>query len=164
MVYAKTVTESSGGSADSPSRNALKITGGLIYDFELYLPPGSSGLLHVWIMHGNYQVWPSVAGETFFGDNTLIAFEDRYLVTAPPYQLDIYSYNLDDTYDHKFQVRIGQVSAELFIASYLPSMAFADLGEAMKSIVAAQELERANRQNLIEDYVGEPIPIEEEGS
>lgn len=139
MVYTKTILSAAGGSKSNPTREDMFLTSGLIYQFECYFPPGSSGLLHVAVFDGGFQVWPSEAEETFFGDNTLISFPDRYYIDSPRKAFTIAHWNEDDTYAHSFQVRIGQVSAKVFIASFLPNMAMDELTQELQGAAVVQE-------------------------
>jgi len=141
-IYTKTVIAAAGGSAAVPIDADMPVTNGIIYQFELYFPPGSSGLLKVKVNDGAFQVWPSEPGEWFFGDNSLISFSDRYYIQAPDHRFKIWHYNLDEAYDHTFQVRIGQVTAEMFIASFLPGYAQADLAPLLEQLIAVQEVEK----------------------
>jgi len=93
-------------------------------------------------------LWPSEPEETFFGDNTLISFPDRYYIVSPRKALTILSWNEDDTYAHSFQIRIGQVSAEVFIASFLPSMSMDKMTEQIAAV--AQEKEKASEVSMEE--------------
>ena len=164
MIYSKTLTSKINGVAGNPSRADLPVTNGLIYQVQIYLPPGSSGLLYVWICDGAYQAWPSEPGERFFGDNVVISFPDMYWIKAPDHKLKIWHYNLDDTYTHKFTVRIGQVSAEAFIQSFMPSFGQKPIEEVLKELAAQQETEKEARIKSIEDYFAleEEATIEEE--
>lgn len=146
MIFTKTISEAAGGTAASFSRHDMFFTLGLIYQFECYFPPGSSGLLHVSVWDGGYQVWPSEPGETFFGDNTLITFPDRYFIDSARKALIVQSWNEDDTYAHVFQLRIGQVSEEAFIASFLPSMSMDKITETIAELIAGQATAKAERQ------------------
>jgi len=139
VIYTKTILSLAGGSKSNPTKEDMFLTSGLIYQFELYFPPGSSGLLHVAIFDGGYQAWPSEQEETFFGDNTLISFPDRYYIASPRKAFTISHWNEDDTFAHSFQVRIGQVSAEVFIASFLPSMSMDKLTEQLAAVGVAQK-------------------------
>lgn len=139
MIYSKTVTSSKNGTAGNPSRADISVTQGLIYQVEIYLPPGSSGLMHLWINDGAFQVWPSMPGESFYGDAVQIIFEDMYWIKASDHRLILWHYNLDDTYDHGFTVRIGQHSEEAFIASLMPGMGLEAINESIKGMVTAQE-------------------------
>ena len=143
MIYTKTITESKGGSAANPTQYRMPVTEGLIYRFELYFPPGSSGLLYVCVEDGDHRIYPSEPGEWFFGDNTLIAFDDRLFITSEPHELFIYSYNLDTAYDHKYQIRLGEVSDPVLIQSMLPSIQMGSFTEDVAGLVASQDQSRA---------------------
>ena len=165
MIYCKTITAAAGMTAAAPTDSDLPVTDGLIYQFELYFPPGSSGLLYVRVADGGFPVWPSEPGEWFYGDNTLISFPDRYYIAAPDHKFKVWYYNLDDTYDHKFTVRIGQVSAEAFIQSFMPSFGQKPIEEVLKELAAQQEVEKESRIKAIEDYFAlEEEATVEEGS
>lgn len=114
-------------------------------------------MLKVRVTDGGYPLYPSEPSEWFFGDNTLISFPDKYFIQTPDQELTIWHYNEDDTFDHQFQIRIGQVLAEIFIASFLPSMAYESIGESIAAITAAQEEEKAARAAVIEEYLGSPL-------
>lgn len=151
MIYTKTIIEAAGGSAGNPSLNRMPVTGGLIYRFELYFPPGSSGLLNVAVKDGGAALYPSEPGEWFFGDNTLIAFNDLYIVSSRPTVLNIWCYNLDTDFDHKFQVRIGQVLDPVIMQYYLPSLNQDNLVEQLAAIIESQNVGRdAARARAIE--------------
>jgi len=152
VIYCKTITAASGGSAGSPKDTDLPVTDGLIYQFELYFPPGSSGLLYVRVADGGFPVWPSEPGEWFYGDNTLISFPDRYYIAAPDHKFKVWYYNLDDTYDHKFTVRIGQVTAAAFISSFIPSYGQSSIEDVLKALADQQASEKEARVAKIGDY------------
>jgi len=164
MIYCKTISASSGGSASSPDDADLPVTYGLIYQFELYFPPGSSGLFHVRVADGSFPVWPSEPGEWFYGYNTLISFPDRYYSAAPDHKFKIWYYNEDDTYDHIFTVRIGQVSSQVFISSFIPGFGQKSIEEVMMELKEAERAEKEVRIKEIEEYFAleEEATIEEE--
>ena len=127
----------------APSQYLMPVTKGLVYKFELYFPPGSSGLLRVAVEDGGHRLWPSEPGEWFFGDNITISFEDNYFVASDPHSFFIYVYNLDIEYAHEFQVRIGQASDPMFIQSLLPSIQMDTFAEDIASLVSAQDQSRS---------------------
>jgi hypothetical protein len=139
MIYVATINSPAGGSEASLVQADLPCTTGLIYQFDLYFPPGPCGLLHVAIFDGGFPVWPSEPGETFFGDNLTLSFPDRYFIRSPKRMLTVRHWNEDDTYDHQFQLRIGQASEEVFIASYLPSMTIDRLRDALAEMGAEEQ-------------------------
>jgi len=159
MIYTKTVTEAAGGSAASPTQSKMIVPAGLIYQFELYLPPGSSGLLHVWVKDGGYHLYPAEPGETFFGDNTLVTYNDLYYVASPNHTLDIYSYNLDEAFEHIFQIRLGVVLDPVMMSHYLPALTMGGFEETIAEVLASQDYSReAQRERSIAKYVDQGLP------
>ena len=126
----------------------LHVTKGLVYRVEFYFPRGSAGLLGVAVYDGGFGVWPSNAGEFFTGDDELISFDDLYLKESAPYIFDIYTYNLDDTYDHVVDVRLGLVSKEAYQARFLPSIAWGEFAEMMSRLLAEQAAKAAAQKEV----------------
>ena len=150
MIYTKTIIESSGGSEVNPSQRLMPVTDGLIYQFDLYFPPGSSGLVYVAVFDGGHPLWPSEPGEWFFGDNITISFPDKYFVSSAPHNLFVYSYNLDEAYNHKFQIRIGQVSDPILVQSLLPSIQMESFATDIAGLIASQDQSRtAQRERVV---------------
>lgn len=139
----------------SPLHTALRVTKGLVYKVEFDFPPGSAGLLGCAIFDGSFQLWPSNVGQWFTGDSIVIGFDDVYLKESAPYQFHIYTYNDDDTYEHLVNVRIGLVSKDIFIARFLPSMAYKDFAESLLQIQREQTV-TAEQQQL--ETVENPFP------
>ena len=155
MIYLKQITTPANTSASSPKKTVMKISGGLVYRLEIEFPPGPYGLLHCYIKDGNYQVWPSDNSVDFVGDNSKIAFDDLYLKTIPPLTFDIFTYNLDDTYEHTLIIRLGVVSAEIFMARFLPHYGFDHFLEQLKLMqFDQQEMHEEERQAIIAN----PLP------
>lgn len=119
MIYSIKVLTTAG----STGIGSLLVTKGLVYRVELMFPPGSGGLLKVAIFRGASQVWPSPPGEVFDGDYMLISFEDLYVVESQPFIFTIKTDNQDTKYEHEVTVRIGLVSATIFMARFLPNLA-----------------------------------------
>lgn len=143
----------------------MPVTKGLIYQFDLYFPPGSSGLLHVAVADGAYPLYPSEPSEWLFGDNTLVSFPDRYFIQTPDQYLTVWHYNTDDTYDHMFQLRIGQVLADAFIASFLPGYGQASVADQVAAMVAQQNEQKSQVADaLVKYFTGNPEASILEGS
>jgi len=121
MIYTANITTPVRVPGAVWEKTVLHVTKGLVYKVEFYFPPGSAGLMGVAVFDGLYQVWPSSVGEYFVGEDQLISFDDMYLKESAPYELQIETYNLDDTHAHFVSVRIGLVSSEVFLARFLPT-------------------------------------------
>lgn len=121
MIYTANITTAKDTAQTALKKTTIKVTKGLVYKVEFYFPAGSAGLMGLAVFDGLFQVWPSSVGEFFLGEDHVIGFDDMYLKEAEPYELQCYTYNEDDTYAHSVQVRIGQVSKEVFMARFLPT-------------------------------------------
>jgi len=139
MIYTLSITTPASTPKSSPQKTTLRVTKGLVYQFELEFPPGPVGLLGVAVFDGNYQVWPSSRGEWFASDAYTISFPDLYLKEAEPFQFDIYTYNEDDTYAHWCQVRLGMVSKEEYIARFMPTVGFDYFANLLRELERQQE-------------------------
>lgn len=71
--------------------------------------------------------------------------------------MTIWYYNEDDTYDHEFQIRIGQVLADQFIQSFLPGYGQKDTATQIAEMIAQQE-EQKNlaAEALVKYFTGNP--------
>lgn len=151
MVYTIPITTTKNTSKSNPDRAILTVTKGLVYKVEFDFPPGSAGLLGCMVSDGGFQVWPSSLGSWFTGDSIVIGFDDVYLKESAPYQFNIFTYNDDDTYDHAINVRIGLVTNEIFMARFLPSMAYKDFAEALLQMQSDQTVLAEQQQQAIID-------------
>ena len=147
MIYQATIITPITIYTISPLRTVLKVSKGLVYKVEVESPVGPQGLLQTRIMDGGHQLWPSSVDEYFHPDGLCISFDDTFLKLAEPFQFDILTWNIDDTYSHEVTVRIGMVSQEIYMARFLPSMAYEQLLILIREEQAKQE---AEKEGLIE--------------
>ncbi len=151
MVYAYDIITPASTTEAAPKRSSLKVTKGLVYQVEVEFPPGPLGLCHVQIFDGGHQLWPSNPGESFHGDNGMIVFPDSYLKLAEPYEFQAITWNRDDTYQHQIHIRIGQVSEEIYMARFMPTISYEKMLEILQTVQAQQEEER-------EKLIAAPLP------
>lgn len=155
MIYSANITTPKDTLLVSPKRTPLKVTRGLVYKVEVDFPPGSAGLMGVAIFDGGFQVWPSTVGQWFTGDAIEVDFEDIYLKESAPFQFTIYTYNLDDTYEHLTIVRIGLVSKEIYMARFLPHLSYRFF-EDMLGRLQIEQSKQAEQQK--QDVTDNPFP------
>lgn len=154
MIYSIDITTSKSKTYVDRKLTRMHVTKGLVYKVEVFYPPGSHGLLNCFIMDGGYQCWPSSPGQTFTGDNVTISFDDIYLKSSAPYLFDIFTFNLDDTYEHALTVRIGLVSADVFMARFLPTIAYDLLAKRLTEIEREQ---RAEQEQILAEAIKQPF-------
>ena len=138
MIYIANILTLKNTAKTELKKTTINVTSGLVFKVEFYFPAGSAGLMGVAVYDGLYQVWPSSVGEFFTGEDQLIAFDDMYLKESAPFELQCYSYNVDDTYDHFVSVRIGLVSADVFLARFMPSRKRVDLDKLRAEMLKAK--------------------------
>jgi len=121
MIAQKTIATPSNTYKTELKETELKLTSGIIYQIDVYFPPGSSGLTGVAIYYNSVQVYPNIIGEFFVGDNINISFPDILPLDELPYNLVIMSYNIDTVYSHSVYIRVGYETNPNIINKYLQS-------------------------------------------
>lgn len=153
MIYTANITTVANTLQTALKKTTIQVTKGLVFKVEFYFPAGSSGLMGVAVFDGLYQVWPSSVGNFFVSDDETIRFDDMYLKESAPFEFQCYTYNEDDTYEHYLAVRIGFVSAEVFLARFMPGrnrQQFAIMRKKMEAErLEREDKQRANRQSTV---------------
>jgi len=78
----------------------VTLAAGKITEVWIMLPFGHAGLAHYQVHHRLQQLWPSNPGGSYSGNDTVIEFQEEYLLDEPPYVLRLRGWNTDDTYPH----------------------------------------------------------------
>lgn len=139
MIYVENITTDANTSETALQKTVMSVASGLVYRVEIQFPPGPYGLLKVKICDGGHQLWPSKNGEYFKGDSCTLSFDDLYIKDVHPLSFDIYTYNEDDTYDHEVIIRLGLVSAEVYMARFLPRIGYEDFVKMLKRLSDEQK-------------------------
>jgi len=134
VVYTATVTTVANTSDSSPLVTNIKVTRGVLYRFEVYFPPGPSGLVGVQVRVADHQLYPVQREEWFIGDNVTIAFDDIYEMANENSLLTLRTYNTDTLYDHIVQVRFGLMMLDEFYARYGLALGVERLESTLKNI------------------------------
>ena len=106
MIYVFPITLPANTPETAKLRTTLKLTRGKITRVMVEFPPGHAGLTHLAVRRGLFQLWPVNPEATFRSSNETIIWEEEYELSTPPYDLDAYAWNEDDTYQHTITVRI----------------------------------------------------------
>jgi len=105
MIYIYEITTPSNTPETSKQKTVLQLEKGIIKRIDVFFPPGPAGLLKVQICQGIHQVFPKNTDGYFASEFETISYDDEYAILEPPYQLEAYTWNEDDTYDHMCQIR-----------------------------------------------------------
>jgi hypothetical protein len=106
MNFVFNITTPKNTPESSPQKTILKLAKGIIRKTEIQFPPGAAGLLHVKLARSVYQPYPYNPDSDYIGDGqTIELLGDVYMLEAPT-QLEAYTWNKDDTYEHMVIIRI----------------------------------------------------------
>lgn len=107
MYYDFSFTIPADTAKSSPEELDVKLTHGVIHRVEIGFPRGCAGLVHLQIRRGLHQLWPTNPQGSFNTDGYIIPINEYYELFVEPYILTLVGWNLDDTYVHTLEVRIG---------------------------------------------------------
>lgn len=113
MIYVFDFETSTTYTESAKLKTVLPLTKGVTYKVDVVFPPGPAHLLHVQIRDALYPVWPTNKNADFAADNETITFDDQYPLLEQPYTLQAYTWNEDDTFDHRIIIRIGITPIEI---------------------------------------------------
>lgn len=123
MLFVYNITTNASVAATNKKLTILKLTHGIITQLDVQFPPGPNGYLHLQITDGLHQVFPLNPEGDFASSFVNISFREYLPLLSVPYELQAYTWNLDDTYAHLVIVRIGILPVSV-AAPWL--MSFAD--------------------------------------
>ena len=111
MFYDFSFTIPANTAKKTPETSVILLTYGVIHRLEIGFPKGCAGLVYLQIMDGLHQLWPTNADGAFNTDDYTIPINEFHLLDRSPYRLRLEGWNLDDTYNHTLEVRIGVLPA-----------------------------------------------------
>jgi hypothetical protein len=106
MMYVFPITTPPSTPATAKLKTILPLARGKITRVDVQFPSGLQGYAHLAINRGLYQLFPSNADGDFASSQETIWWPENYDIDQGPYQLEAYSWNLDNTYQHTITVRI----------------------------------------------------------
>jgi hypothetical protein len=155
MVYVAEPVTPANTPAESPVDTELIVTAGWVYKITVHFPPGSGGLLHVQILDGAFQVWPTTQGQSFRGDSVVFTYEESYQKAEPPYLFVVRCWNLDDTYEHTVGVHVALMSDAQYQARFLPGLQMSEITALLASANVGQKAaQQAALTAFVDKYAG----------
>lgn len=100
MIYSIAITTDASTTEANAKKTTIKLTAGIITKVGILIPAGHAGLTFCRIHRALHQIFPSIAGQYFTGDGVYISWDDYLPILYPPFDVDIYTWNTDDTYNH----------------------------------------------------------------
>jgi hypothetical protein len=106
MIYVFPITIPANTPETAKQKTILPLARGRVTRVMVEFPAGHVGLTHLAINRGLFQLWPVNPESAFKSSNETIIWEEDYNLDTPPYELEAYAWNEDDTYEHTITVRI----------------------------------------------------------
>lgn len=106
MVYSFDITVSANTLESDKQETRLKLTYGIIHQIDIIFPRGCAGLVYCHLNDALHQVFPTNPDGDFSGDGFPITGKIFHEVAEEPFELQAWTWNKDDTYDHTITVRI----------------------------------------------------------
>jgi len=106
MIYKMSNSVAANTTENTAEETRLKITKGVIMEWDIGGFDEGADLLHLKILHGDQQlvpfnreadVWPSMVKRPFW---------EYFPVTAEPFELVFLAWNEDDSYSHEYWVHV----------------------------------------------------------
>ncbi len=85
----------------------LKVAKGRVIEWLINMPTEGADLLQFRVEYHGVQLLPFTRNEFIYGISQPTLIHDNILIDVPPYELDIYSINLDDSYNHEFNLYVN---------------------------------------------------------
>jgi hypothetical protein len=103
------------GSESNPVHTVISLTKGTLASVLIDFPLGCRRLVKIYITYNARRLIPFNLVEPMAYDDKLFAVPMDFDLGDPPYELEVFSWNLDDTYPHQLTVGVNMlgVTAEL---------------------------------------------------
>ncbi len=100
----------------SPYEQKLPVTGGILHQVSVFIPPGHAGLTGCAIDQGLHQIAPTNQNEWFKGDDVRFSYDEYVELPPDTRELVLRGFNTDDTNDHGFVIAVGILPVEIYNA------------------------------------------------
>lgn len=104
MMFKKFYSVPANTTKENPDWQKLTVSKGTIKQWIIFFDPEAADLLHVRVEYHHLQIMPFSGSEWIVGFFTNTPMEDNLKIDEPPYILDIFAYNEDDTHPHEYYV------------------------------------------------------------
>lgn len=100
----------------TPYEEKLKITGGVVHQVIVGIPPGHKGYTGMAIDAGLHQIAPTNQNTWLTGDNINFAYPEYIPLPTGITEMTLRGYNTSTLHDHSFVVGVGIMPQEVYDA------------------------------------------------
>lgn len=104
MLFKKVRSVPANTAVNAPDWQKLKIAKGMITEWLMHMPEECADLMQFRVEYHNMHVLPFSGSTWMYGIFKPTVIKDNIKIDDGPYALDIYAYNLDDTYSHEYNI------------------------------------------------------------
>ena len=122
MFYEFTLTIPANTPATAPVESEVVLDHGRIVAVEVQFPRGCVGLVHVTINRELHQLWPSNPDGNIAGEDARISWSEDHPFLEVPYTLQLWGWNLDDTFPHTITFRLNLLPISVPISPAPPAL------------------------------------------
>lgn len=91
----------------NPDWQKLKIARGTIIEWLIHMPEECADLMQFRVERNNAHIFPFSGGTWMYGIFEPTVIKDNLPIDGSPYVLDIYAFNLDDSYSHEYNIHVN---------------------------------------------------------
>jgi len=106
MMYVFPITTPAATPPTAKLKTILPLACGKITRIDIQFPSGLQGYAHLALNRGLHQLFPSNQAGDFASSQETIWWNENYDIDQAPFQLEAFTWNLDNTYPHTITVRI----------------------------------------------------------
>ena len=106
MIYVFAIATVANTPATAKLKTVLRVQRGHVTGLQVHFPSGHIGLTHIQLTRGLHQFYPTNPEANFSSSGEAIVWAEDFLLDFEPYELEAYTWNTDDTYDHTITVRV----------------------------------------------------------
>lgn len=106
MIYVHPITTPANTAATAKVKTILQLQRGRVIGMQVHFPSGHIGLTHIQLARGLHQFYPTNPEANFSSSGEAIVWVEDFLLDHAPFQLEAYTWNTDDTFEHTITVRV----------------------------------------------------------
>jgi len=91
----------------NPDWQKLKIRKGTIVQWIIFMPEECADLVQFQVFYHGHPVLPQNENEWMYGFFIPTVITDKILIEDSPFELDIYAFNTDDSYEHEYNLYVN---------------------------------------------------------
>ena len=107
MFYTYKLTATAAGSSSSYQDLDLDLSAGVIHQVDFMFPDDSEKDLHVKVLRGGHQLWPTNVLGYLQGDNMIVSFREFMELSSARNNLTLRAWNTHATDDKDIIINIG---------------------------------------------------------